>query len=244
MIINNVIERKYLSRPNRFTVEVVDEDGSVELAHLHDPGRLTELLIVDAPILIRYSDNYEKTGRKTKYDVVAISYHGDWVLINSSFHNRLVGELIRAGSVSSLTEYVVERSEVKYGDSRFDFLLKDDEGNNMYLEVKGCTLCVDSVAMFPDAPTSRGKRHVDELTYIRSNGGKSSIIILILSNSANKFTPNHIRDPEFSKSLRIASENGVNVIAFKIITSLKDDSIMLTADGEIPIFFNDECENN
>jgi len=238
MIIEGLIKRKYLSRPNRFTVEVVDEDGCVELAHLHDPGRLTELLVVDVPILIRYSDNYEKTGRKTKYDVVAISYLGDWVLINSSYHNKLVEELIEDGSVSSLRDYEVEKSEVKYGDSRFDFLLVNRDYERMYLEVKGCTLCVDNVAMFPDAPTSRGKRHVDELTDIYLNCGKSSVIILVLSNRAEKFMPNHIRDPDFSKSLENAVESGVNVIAFKIKTTFRDESIELSADGEIPILFN------
>ncbi len=240
MILSDLILVKYISRPNRFTIEFKDDKNKIELAHLHDPGRLKELLIEDADVLIKYVPTYKKTGRKTRYDVVAIKNEADWVLLNSSYHNNLVQELIDEKRIETLKEFHVHTREYTYGNSRLDFLLKDDDDNEMFLEVKGCTLVVDSVAKFPDAPTERGKKHVDELTAIRKEGLLSSVLILVLQNSAKIFSPNYATDPEFSKSLELAYENDVNILATHILTNFIDGSLILSYDKLLPVKFNEK----
>lgn len=236
MEINELILVKYHSRPNRFTIEFIN-DKNVELAHLHDPGRLKELLIENTDVLIKYVPDYKEKNRKTKFDVVAIKYQKNWVLLNSSYHNKLVHELIDKKIINELKEYHIFKPEYTYGNSRLDFLLKDCEDNELFVEVKGCTLVVDSIAKFPDAPTIRGKKHVDELIQIRNDGYDSTIIILVLQNTAKIFAPNYETDPEFSKSLEKAYENNVTILPVHIITSYKNNSLNLTYDKIIPLNF-------
>lgn len=237
MIIDNLILGKFISRPNRFTITFQSMENRIEKAHLHDPGRLKELLIKDTSILIRYVSTYEKTGRKTKYDVIGIQYNHEWLLLNSSFHNRLVQELIDNQEINELKEFHVEKAEYTHGKSRLDFLLKDEKDNNMFLEVKGCTLVVENEARFPDAPTIRGKKHVDELTQIRKDGELSSIVILILQNSAEYFTPNYDTDLDFGLSLEDAYENDVMILPVHIITTYQNNSLLLSYDKLLPLRF-------
>lgn len=239
MIIENLILAHYKSRPNRFTVEFVDEENEVQLAHLHDPGRLKELLIDGVPILVEFVKDYKKSNRKTKYNMIGVYYEDNWVLLNSSFHNKLVEELINNKSIDKLEEYDVFKAEHTYGDSRLDFLLKNDNDEELYLEVKGCTLVVNSIAMFPDAPTIRGTKHLNELIKIREDGKKSAVIILILQNSAMTFTPNYITDKKFSKTLKKAYEKNVEVIPVHIKTSLINNSLLLEYDKILPLKFLD-----
>lgn len=237
MIIENLIMGKYVSRPNRFTITFKNEEDNVNIAHLHDPGRLKELLIEDTPLLLRYVPTYRKTGRKTKYDVIAIQYNKEWLLLNSSFHNNIVKELIDNMEISELKDFHVVKPEYTYGNSRLDFLLRDDEDNDMLLEVKGCTLVIDKEARFPDAPTTRGKKHVDELIKIREEDKHGTIIILILQNSAESFSPNYETDPAFSESLEKAYKNGVLILPVHIITEYENDSLKLYYDKILPLKF-------
>lgn len=238
MKIENLISGKYISRPNRFTITFKTDKNSIETAHLHDPGRLKELLIEDTPVLLKYVPTYKQTGRKTKYDVIGIYYNDEWLLLNSSFHNRLVKELLNNNEINELKEFNVVKPEYTYGNSRFDFLLKDDEDNRMFLEVKGCTLVTDKEARFPDAPTSRGKKHVDELTEIRREGTYATIIILILQNSAEYFTPNYETDPDFSQSLEKAYENDVLILPVHIITEFENHCLKFYYDKILPLIFH------
>ncbi len=238
MEINNLLSGKYISRPNRFTVEFKNNE-EIELAHLHDPGRLKELLIEGTEILIRYVPNYKKTNRKTKYDMIAIKFQNEWVLLNSSFHNKLVEELINNKEIEELKEFVIEKSEYTYGNSRLDFLLKDYADSKMFLEVKGCTLVVNKTAKFPDAPTTRGKKHVDELIEIKKEGMLSSIVILVLQNSAEIFTPNYTTDKDFSESLEEAYANEVQILPVHIITDYEDNTLKLKYDKILPINFKE-----
>lgn len=231
MIIPNLTKARYKSRPNRFTIEFEDNDNNIQLAHLHDPGRLKELLIENTEILVEYVSNYNKTNRKTKYNMIAIKYNDNWVLLNSSFHNRLVDELISGKIIKPLDKYHVNKAEYTYGNSRLDFLLSDDNDNDLYLEVKGCTLIINNVAKFPDAPTTRGTKHVNELINIKKEGKDSAIIILVLQNNADIFTPNYDTDPEFSKTLTKAYDIGVQIYPVHIITEYHDDCIELKYDN-------------
>ncbi len=239
MKINNLKKVKYKSRPNRFTVEFIDEDNSIQLAHLHDPGRLKELLIENRDILVEYVEDYKKTKRKTAFNMIAVYHEDNWVLLNSGFHNRLVAELIDGKKIAPLKDFHVKQAEYSHGNSRLDFLLCDDEDKLLYLEVKGCTLVIDGIAKFPDAPTTRGCKHVNELIKLKEENEDSAIIILVLQNDAYAFTPNYDTDPSFSKTLEKAFENGVRIYPVHITTRYSDNSLELTYDKVLELKFEE-----
>jgi sugar fermentation stimulation protein A len=221
MIIKVLKRVKYVERPNRFTV--VFDDGDIrEKAHLRDPGRLKELLIPGTPLIVRKAINPE--FRKTKFDVIASYYHDQWVLINSGFHSDLAEQLIESGNIIDLNKYQVFKREYTYGKSRIDFLLTSKE-QKMLLEVKGCTLVENGQACFPDAPTERGKKHVEELITATENGFEASIIFLILRKDAEIFTPNWKMDPNFSQSLQDAAKSGVKILAYSFKNTLFKDEL-------------------
>jgi sugar fermentation stimulation protein A len=224
MKISPLIEGKFLERPNRFTV-VFEWNGRLEKAHLRDPGRLKELLLPEAPLLLRTASN--TANRKTKYDVIAVFSEGIWVLINSGFHSDLAQEIIETGMISEFEGLKVKKREYTYGNSRLDFLLSDQE-SCLLLEVKGCTLVEDGHAKFPDAPTERGKRHVEELIKAKKEGFKAAVLFIIPREDAEVFSPNWKMDPEFSHALERAEEQGVLIIAYSFQMSYNKKNLTLT----------------
>lgn len=242
MKIDNLITGIYISRPNRFTVEFKNNENKIEKAHLHDPGRLKELLLPETKILIKYISTYKKTGRKTKYDVIAVKNNGVWILLNSSYHNKLVEELISTQNIKGLEKYHVQKAEVTYKNSRLDFLLKDNNDNKLYLEVKGCTLLVENIAKFPDAPTKRGTKHIKELIELRNQNIESAIVILVLHNNAEIFTPNYDTDIEFSTTLNKAYNKNVKIFPLKIHTEFKNNRIILKSEKLLPIQFKEDIK--
>ena len=230
MIVSNLIEGNFVERPNRFTVVFKTNEGlkgqMLEKAHLRDPGRLKELLLPDVALLLRPALNPD--GRKTKYDVVAVKKDDFWVLINSGFHSDIAQNLIESGRIGEFSDCSVERREYTYGKSRIDFLLSDDNDKRMLVEVKGCTLVEDGLARFPDAPTTRGKKHVEELTRAVGEGLKSAVLFLVLSEDACRFTPNRVTDPEFSQALEFAHERGVVVVPYSFKNIYTGDKLEIT----------------
>lgn len=223
MKISNLMEGIFLNRPNRFVVEFETSSG-IEKAHLRDPGRLKELLILGVRLLLRPALNPE--SRKTKYDVIAVWSEGIWVLINSGFHSELAAELIESGIIPELSDYTVEKREYTFGKSRIDFLLnnkgnkKAKTENKMLLEVKGCTLVEEGHGKFPDAPTVRGKRHLEELIKAKKEGMESAVLFLIPREDAKVFSPNWEMDPDFSNSLAQAQQAKVEIIAYSFKNTL------------------------
>lgn len=243
MKITNILTGRFRERPNRFTV-VFEADGRTDKAHLRDPGRLRELLIPEARLLLRPAQN--TANRKTNYDVIAVWSEGIWVLINSGFHSDLAAELIESGMIDELSDYSIEKREYTFGKSRIDFLLtkkdksllnssdkkqssdkkgkkesqREDERNSLessdklLLEVKGCTLVEKGHARFPDAPTLRGKRHLEELIKAKKEGMESAVLFLIPREDAKVFSPNWEMDPDFSKTLEHAEQENVLIIAY------------------------------
>lgn len=236
MKIPNLMEGTFKERPNRFTV-IFEADGALEMAHLRDPGRLKELLFPGARLLLRPAQNL--AHRKTKYDVIAVWSEGIWVLINSGFHSDLAGEIIESGIIGELSDYRVEKREYTFGKSRLDFLLKNihrkainphnknitnpnnnkahtlhRNGETMLLEVKGCTLVEDGQARFPDAPTLRGKKHLEELIKAKNEGMDSAVLFIIPRRDAKVFSPNWEMDPDFSSTLQQAEKENVLIIAY------------------------------
>lgn len=241
MKILNLMEGTFKERPNRFTV-VFEADGALEMAHLRDPGRLKELLIPGARLLLRPAQNL--ANRKTKYDVIAVWSEGIWVLINSGFHSDLAEELIESGIIGELSDYRVEKREYTFGKSRLDFLLKNihikvpnpnnskaptpnGNGEKMLLEVKGCTLVEEGQARFPDAPTLRGKKHLDELIKAKNEGINSAVLFIIPRRDAKIFSPNWEMDPDFSSTLKHAEKENVLIIAYSFILNYNKKELEL-----------------
>lgn len=218
MIIRDIIKGSFIDRPNRFTVEF-KHDQKIEIAHLRDPGRLKELLTPDAQLLLRPALNTD--NRKTKFDVIGVLKDDLYILINSGFHSDIAENLIISGLIEEFKEYSVEKREYTYGNSRIDFLLTGKNENKMLVEVKGCTLVEEGLAKFPDAPTLRGKKHVEELIKGKKEGLETAIIFLIFCEDAKYFTPNFNMDPDFSKVLKDAQKAGVNIIAYSFKNNYK-----------------------
>lgn len=221
MIIKNLITGKFIERPNRFLILFESNNKKFE-AHLKDPGRLKELLIPNVKLLLKAASN--TTHRKTKFDVLEVLHQNRWVIINSGIHSNIAANIIESDIFKELRGYTVEKREYTYGKSRIDFLLSSGK-DKMLLEVKGCTLVEDGLALFPDAPTQRGRKHVEELTHAREKSFNCAVLFLIMREDAEKFSPNYKMDPEFSHALKIADEKGVQILAYSFKNILKNDEL-------------------
>ena len=151
----------FVRRPNRF-LTIVRINGREEESHLPDPGRLEELLIPGVRLKVRQVANEKRENRKTDWTTVLVRKGEEWVSIDSTLPNRFVRSLLENRQLSIFKNYQLVQSEVKLGNHRFDFLLQKN-GTPLYLEVKSVTLVEDGVAMFPDAVTERGRRHMNAL---------------------------------------------------------------------------------
>ncbi|MEE9376912.1 MAG: DNA/RNA nuclease SfsA [Candidatus Lokiarchaeia archaeon] len=194
--IPNLMQGKFISRPNRFIGEITYK-GQIETAHIHDPGRLKELLIEGVDVLFTHSRG------KLKYYIKAVYADDEWVLIDTALHSNIAQKVFKRLPEFSKVKEI--KREVKLGNSRIDFLLDD-----VPLEVKGVTLVKDSIALFPDAPTERGARHVKEI--IEHDG----IIFFLIFRKARRFAPNWEMDPKFSKILSEARKKSIKIIAIQI----------------------------
>ena len=196
----------FISRPNRFIAEV-DVDGEIKICHVKNTGRCKELLIKGVTVIL------EKSGistRKTEYDLVAV-YKGDELInIDSQAPNKVVGEWLESGN--SFNGITAIKPESKYKNSRFDFYFEIGS-RKIYAEVKGVTLERNGVVLFPDAPTERGAKHINELIDAKKNGYEAYILFVVQMKNCKYFTPNSETDPIFAEALRNAVKNNVKVIA-------------------------------
>ena len=216
-------------RPNRFIARVI-VDGKKETVHVKNTGRCRELLIKGCDVVLYESDS---VGRKTKYDLVAVYKKRDGkspLLINmdSQIPNDVAEEWLKKGGLFSNNAKI--RREVKYGDSRFDFYIEDGE-RKAFLEVKGVTLEENGVAMFPDAPTERGIKHIKELAFAKSQGYEAYILFIVQMKEISEMRPNDKTHKAFGDALRQAEKKGVCVLALDCFVS--ESSV--EADGFIPV---------
>lgn len=226
LILPPLIPALFEERLNRFLVRV-NIDGRSHFAHLHDPGRLKELLIPSARLYLQKAGN---PSRKTRWDVILVKKGRIPVAIYSVLANRLVKKLLAERDFPGLKGWKLIRSEPKFKNSRFDFELARGE-EKMLVEVKSVSLVENGIAMFPDAPTERGRRHLLELADAVAQGYKASVIFIVTRNDARVFKPHTIRDPRFSEALKDAEKQGVKLYCFKC--KVKSKSIGL--DSRIPI---------
>ena len=220
---------KFISRPNRFIAKVL-LDGKEETVHVKNTGRCQELLIPGCDVILYESDN---PLRKTKYDLVAVYKKRDGktpLLINmdSQIPNDVAEEWLKKGLLFS--ENATIRREVTFENSRFDFCVEDG-AVKAFVEVKGVTLETDGVAMFPDAPTDRGVKHVRELMAAAEQGYGTYILFVIQMKEITELRPNDRTHKAFGDALREASEKGVRILA--IDCNVTEDSI--EADNDIKI---------
>lgn len=222
----------FLERPNRFIVRCrLERTGEVVEAHLADPGRLKELLVPGACLYLRQADNPK---RKTKWSVILVEAVESSVLVSlqSTMANHLARQAIESGAISGLKGWFLERAEYTKGNSRWDFLLTNAKGNKLLLEVKSCTLVEDGVAMFPDAVTARGKRHVEELTRLKVNGDFTCAVLFVVQRSdAEIFKPAGHIDPSFAEALKGAVKEGVEVFVY----NCRVDETEIAWGAELPI---------
>lgn len=232
----NIVQGKFINRPNRFIANV-EIDGEVETVHVKNTGRCKELLVSGATV---YLEKVSESSRKTKYDLVAVIKeikNEKPLLINmdSQAPNAAAAEWIK-GIVSKLddsTEYAV-RTEVKYGNSRFDLFVEHSvagETKKTFIEVKGVTLEENGVALFPDAPTERGIKHIRELEKCVKEGNEAYILFVIQMKGMTEFRPNEQTHKEFADALRHAAKAGVKIIARDCIVT--PDSMEI--DGKIEV---------
>lgn len=203
---DSVIPAVFQARPNRFVAEVLIE-GNLARCHVKNTGRCRELLIPGVPVWLSESGN---PARKTAYDLVTVQKGGRLVNLDSQAPNKVFAQWAKAGHfVPGLT---LLRPEFKFGTSRFDFYW-EAEGRRGLLEVKGVTLEDRGAALFPDAPTQRGVRHLEELCASLREGYEAAVCFVIQLSGVTHFSPNDSTHPQFGAALRRAAASGVQILA-------------------------------
>ena len=237
---NTITHGRFIKRPNRFIAHV-EIDGAEEVVHVKNTGRCKELLVPDAHVILEVSDN---PNRKTRCDLVAVykakdaesagissgsrwqKFNDDgYFLINmdSQAPNKVVREWL------AKQEFDFVKPEYTYGDSRIDFYM--EKGDDKYLmEVKGCTLEVDGIGYFPDAPTERGIKHLRELAKAAELGYKCIACFVIQMEGVDVVLPNVDTHPQFGVALREAEEAGVKVLCLKC--KVTEDGLEIAEDNE------------
>jgi len=230
-----MVRGKFLSRTSRFSVRAELVEGPAETeseteklnCHLPNPGRLKELLVPGADLLLGPAKRPDR--RKTKFDLFAVVIGGGVVVVDSRIPNQLIRVALESGDIQEFAGYELVKSEPSFGNSRLDFLLAGEK--LCLVEVKSCTLVRDGVALFPDAPTERGRRHLMELLVACQQGYRTAIVFVIQREDARVFIPNDETDPDFGAALRAAAAGGVEPIA--LAARYRDGFIELI--GEVPV---------
>lgn len=200
----------FKNRPNRFIAEV-EVDGSLEIAHVPNTGRCRELLIEDAVVWLKPSDN---PNRKTKFSLHFVENKGVLVSLYSQQANSIVYDAITNGKIKELAGYNHHQREKTVDNSRIDIYLANEK-EECYVEVKGVTLIVDGEARFPDAPTERGAKHLKELIKLKKDGNRCAVFFLIQHPIGKFFRPNWENDPVFSQTLNDAYDAGVEILVYR-----------------------------
>ncbi len=201
---NNIKKGIFISRPNRFIANV-EVDGEIKVCHVKNTGRCKELLVKGAVVLLEKSDN---PTRKTEYDLVSVYKGLELINMDSQAPNKVFGEWAENSGYFGRLDLI--KPECKYKNSRFDFYLKSGE-RKIFIEVKGVTLERDGILLFPDAPTERGVKHINELVDAKNNGYEAFVFFVAQMKNCSYFMPNSETHPEFAAALKNAKEQGVEV---------------------------------
>ena len=202
---SHMVAGKFLARPNRFIAHV-EIGGKTEICHVKNTCRCRELLIPGVEVFCQVAQNPE---RKTKFDLIAVQKSERLINMDSQAPNIAVGEWLQMGGLGDVQNI---KAETFHEDSRFDFSFQKD-GMTCFLEVKGVTLEQDGICAFPDAPTTRGVKHLQGLAKAAREGFCAYVLFVIQMDNVVYLHPNDSTDPNFGKALREAAAAGVQVLA-------------------------------
>ena len=218
---SNIVEGKFISRPNRFIAKV-DIAGAEHTVHVKNTGRCKELLVPGCTVFLEKADN---PNRKTLYDLIAV-IKGDRVInMDSQAPNTVFWQWVK----KQLPNATVKR-EITYKDSRFDCYI-ETETDKIFVEVKGVTLEENGYVRFPDAPTERGIKHINGLIDAVNNGYKAAVFFVIQMEDVISFSPNYDTQPRFGQALKNAEAAGVKILAY----SCKVTPDSLEIDKPVPV---------
>ena len=224
MVYRDIQEGRFVRRVNRFTAEV-EIEGITRLCHVKNTGRCRELFVNGAACCLQRMRGERKTG----WDLISVVKNGHMINVDSQAPNKLFAEWVCKGGLGKSYEIFPERF---YGASRLDFCLKDGSGGLAYAEVKGVTLEENGIALFPDAPTERGVRHINELIRAREEGLNALLFFVVQMKGPKALVPNRKTHSAFAEALCTALEAGVSVMAYDCAVSR--DSIAV--DSPMPVF--------
>ena len=216
----STVTASFISRPNRF-IATVQLDGQIETVHVKNTGRCKELLIPGAKVVLAPSDN---PARKTGYDLIGVYSRGVLLNMDSQAPNAAAREYL-----AKLYPGASIKSEYRHGDSRLDFYIERKCEKPVFVEVKGVTLFDGDTAMFPDAPTERGVKHIRHLISCAESGAEALMLFIVQMKGVSRLIPNDATHPQFGQALRDAARAGVKIMAVDCIVT--EDS--MTADKEI-----------
>lgn len=217
----NTYQGIFIERPNRFIARVMI-DGKEETVHVKNTGRCRELLLPGVRVILQKSSN---PSRKTAFDLISVfKNHAGWINIDSSAPNKAAAEWL------AKQDFTLIKPEFGYGKSRVDFYM--ERGNEKYLlEIKGCTLESEGIGYFPDAPTQRGSKHLNELAAAGKQGFNCAVGFVIAINNVKQVIPNTKTDPIFSEALEAAKKSGVKVIYYRCRVTENELEIVEEAEG-------------
>ena len=208
----HIVQASFLERPNRF-IAYVDLGGKREKVHVKNTGRCRELLLSGATVYLEQSDN---PNRSTGYDLIAVEKEIEpepsrLINMDSQAPNKVVGEWLLKKELFG--DLILVRPETTYGNSRFDFYV-ETASSKIFMEVKGVTLEENGVVRFPDAPSDRAVKHVEELVQAKQDGYRVFVFFVIQMEGVRYFTPNDVTHPAFAEALKKAAQAGVEILAY------------------------------
>lgn len=219
-----IIKGRFIKRINRF-VAICEINGAEIHCHVKNTGRCSEILVEGSEC---YLEEVFNTARKYRYSLVAVRKGERLINIDSQASNKAAAEFLASGKL--FDDITNLRAEKAFGKSRFDFYFEHN-GKKSFLEVKGVTLEREGAVYFPDAPTVRGTKHLNELCECVKEGYDAYVMFVVQMKGATHFSPNNETDPGFSNALRSAEQKGVNVLCYDCSVTEKGMNI----EDEVPV---------
>lgn len=226
-----LVHGKLIKRYKRFLADVELDSGEIIIAHCTNSGSMKTCIEERAEVYLTHVDDPK---RKTQYTWEMIKINGDWIGINTGIPNVLVYKAIRDKKIDGLNTYTEVKREVKFEDSRFDVFAKN-EFEDCFIEVKNVSMKVGEYARFPDAVTTRGRKHLETLIRVKESGMRAVMFYVIQRSDVSVFGPAYNIDPSYAKALKRAVEKGVEVFAYQ--AKVKPDCIELVEQLEIDLEF-------
>lgn len=214
----NIKKAKFLNRINRFVAEI-EINNKIELCHIKNTGRCKELLIKNTTIYVQ--ENIKKE-RKTKYSLISVLKKDLHINMDSQIPNYVALEAIKNNKIKEIQNISFLKAEAKYLNSRFDIYFEKNNGKKGFIEIKGVTLEENGVLKFPDAPSKRAVKHINELIEAKNEGYEVYILFVIQMEKAIYFTPNKETDKDFFNALLKAKNEGISILAYNCFVS-KDE---------------------